>query len=171
LYQSSIDIFKNHFSGLLFIKPLEDKSYRILFITEVGIKIFDMEFFKSGDFKLHYCLDELNRNSIIKILRNDLSLMLYNFAENGETKMMKDKNTGRMIIKSKDYNGTRYCIINNKTNKADELIQTGSLMNKMSIKFHSTTGVQPDSINISHYHLKLNIDLNKLNETGTDISE
>jgi len=164
LYQSSIDIFRNNFSGILFIKPLGDESHRILFITEVGIKIFDLEFFKNDDLKVHYCIEELNRKSLIKILGNDLFLVLNNIAEEGRIKMMQEKNTGRMIIKSKDQYGTRYCVINEKTNKVEELIQTGFFSNKLNIRFFSTSGVQPDSINISHYNLKLKIHLSKINE-------
>jgi hypothetical protein len=169
LFQSSVDVFSNHFTGLLFVKPLQGRSHRIIFITEVGIKIFDMEFFNDGEFKLHYCLEELNRKAIIKTLSNDLALMVDNIASNGKVKMMKDKKTDRMIIKSKDYNGTRYCIVNDKTNKIEELIRTGSLTNKVNIKFFSISGAQPDSINISHYNLKLSIHLSKLNENGSDI--
>ncbi|MCX6333614.1 MAG: hypothetical protein NT092_04830 [Bacteroidia bacterium] len=167
LFQSSIDVYKNNFSGLLFVKPLEE-SYRILFITETGIKIFDMEFFKDGDYKLHYCLEEFNRKSIIKTLGNDLSLMLYSISENGKVKMMQEID-GRLIVKSKDRNGTRYCTINEKTNKVDDLIRTGTLSNKVNISFFSIAGRQPDSIRISHYNLKLKINLTKLDEIATEI--
>ncbi len=163
LYQSSIDIFRNNYSGLLFIKPLGD-SHRVLFITETGIKIFDMEFFRTGDFRVHYCLEAMNRKSVIKALGNDMTLMLYNIPENGKTKIMQEKGTGKMIIKSKDNNGTRYCTINDKTGKVDELIRTGTFTNKLNIRFFSTSGIEPDSILISHYNLKLKIHLTKLND-------
>jgi hypothetical protein len=150
------------------VKPLGG-SYRILFITETGIKIFDMEFFKRDEFKVHYCLEEINRKSIINTLGNDLSLMLYNIAENGNVKMMQEKKEGRLIIRSKDRNGTRYCTINEKTGKVDELIRTGILANKVNIRFLSNTGVEPDSIKITHYNLKLKINLTRIHEIGTEI--
>ena len=171
LFQSYIDIYSNHFSGLMLIKPLNGNSHRTLFITEVGIKIFDMEFFRNGDFKLHYCMDELNRKSIINTLKNDIGLMLNNIPENGKVKTMQEKNSGRTIIKSMDYNGVRYCFINKKTNKVDELIQTGTFLKKVNMRFYSTDGAEIDSINISHYNLKLNIHLSKIYENRTEISE
>ena len=155
----------------MFIKPLNRNSYRTLFITEVGIKIFDMEFFSNCDFKLHYCMDELNRKSIINTLKNDIGLMLNNIAENENRKMMQEKVNGRTIIKSKDYNGVRYCFINKETNKIDELIQTGPLLKKVNMRFYSNDGAELDSINISHYNIKLNIHLSKLYETRSEISE
>jgi hypothetical protein len=170
LFQSSIDIYKNNFSGLLFVKPLNE-SHRILFITELGIKIFDMEFFRKGDFRIHYCLDEMNRKSITNTLGNDLSLMIYNIADNGTAEVMQERNEGRLAIKSEDGRGTRYCLINKKTGKIDELIKTGTFAKKLNIKFFSTAGTAPDSIVFTHYNLKLNIHLTRLDETGTIISE
>ena len=170
LFQSSIDIYKRNFSGLLFIKPLNE-SHRILYITELGIKIFDLEFFRTGNFKIHYCLDEMNRKSITNTLGNDLSLMIYNIADNGTAKVMQEKNEDRLAIKSEDERGTRYCLINKSTGKVDELIKTGACREKLNIKFFSTTVTAPDSIILKHYNLKLNIHLTKLDETGTNISE
>lgn len=164
LYQATIDIYGNHFSGLLIIKPFSEDSYRTLFITQLGIKIFDMEFFSGGDFKLHYCLDELNRRSIIKTLRNDISLMLENVSKTGRIKIMQEGQTGRMIIKFKGKTGVRYCLIDDKSNKINELIQTRCLLKKLNIRFYSSEGIEPDSISISNYINKLNIHLKKLNE-------
>ncbi len=163
LFQSSIDIFRNNYSGLLFIKPLET-SHRILFITEMGIKIFDMEIFRNENLKVHYCLDAMNRKSVTNTLGKDLSLMIFNLSENDKLKMMKEKGTGKTVIRARDHNGTRYCYINDKTGKVEELISTGALTNKLNIKFYSESGLEPDSINLSHYNLKLNIHLVKLNE-------
>jgi len=123
-----------------------------------------MEFFRTGDFRVHYCLDAMNRKTVIKALGNDMTLMLYNIPENGKTKIMQEKGTGKMIIKSKDSNGTRYCTINDKTGRVDELIRTGTFTNKLNIRFFSTSGIEPDSILISHYNLKLKIHLTKLND-------
>src|SRR4030042_6019263 len=76
LFYTNIDIYKNHFGGLMVIKPFTENSHRVLFITEVGIKIFDMELFRNGDFILHYCMDALNRKSVIRTLKNDIGLLI-----------------------------------------------------------------------------------------------
>jgi hypothetical protein len=163
LFQSSIDIFRNNFSGLLFIKPLE-ASHRILFITEMGIKIFDMEIFRNGNPKVHYCLEAVNRKSVTKTLGKDLSLMIFSVAENDKVKMMQERSTAKKVIRSKDCNGTRFCSISEKTGKVEELISTGALTKKLNIKFYSESKAEPDSIILSHYNLKLNIHLVKLDE-------
>ena len=164
LYKTTIDIYQHHFSGLMVIKPVSEESHRVVFITETGIKIFDMEFFRTGDFRVHYCLEAMNRKPVIKALGNDMTLMLYNIPENGKTKIMQEKGTGKMIIKSQDGNGTRYWTINDKTGKVDELIRSGTFTDKLNIRFFSTSGIEPDSIIISHYNMNLKIHLTKLND-------
>lgn len=106
----------------------------------------------------------MNRKSVTNTLGKDLSLMIFSIAENDKLKVMNEKGDGRIVIRSGDQNGIRYCYISNKTGKVEELISTGALTNKLNIKFYGESGTEPDSINISHYNLKLNIHLVKLNE-------
>lgn len=171
LFQATIDVFRNHYSGLMFIKPLPGNNHRVLFINKLGIKIFDLELSGNDEFKMHYCLEKLNKKSVIKILRNDIGLMLKNISVNGKTKLLTERRTGRMIIKSKDETGITYFFMNNKTKKVDQLIQSGSLMKKLKMCFYTSDGIEADSIDISHFIIKLNIHLIKLNETKSDISE
>jgi hypothetical protein len=163
LFQSSIDIFKNNFTGLLFIKQLDD-SRRILFITETGIKIFDLELFEKDDFIVHYCMEQINRKSLLNALGNDFSLMIYNIPGDSRIKYMTEKNTGKLIIKSSGQSGTRYLKVNKKTGKIDEIISSGALTNKLNIRFFSASGEEPDSIIVSHYNLNFKIHLVRINE-------
>ncbi len=67
LMNTTIDVMKNHFSGLMVIKTLTNGGYRVVFITEVGLKIFDMEFVPGETVKVYYLMDALNK----KILGQD----------------------------------------------------------------------------------------------------
>lgn len=158
LFRSSGTIYNNDFSGLLLVKPTGE-SYRILFITEMGMKIFDMEFFREGNYNVHYAAGAIDRKPVIRTLGNDLSLMLFNVGNKGIRKEMIEKGTEMKIIKSKDRSGTIYTRINGETGRAEELIGTGTLFNKLNIKFSGTGQPGPDSIAITHYNRKLNINL------------
>jgi len=155
----------------MIIKPFTRNNYRVLFISEVGIKIFDIEFLSNGDFRLHYCLDALNRRSVIKTLKNDIGLMLNNVPEDDKVKMMQDRQTGRTIIKSKDKTGKKYCFFADKANRVNEIIQTRGIIKKVNMHFYSASGIAVDSIKISHYNIKLAINLSKLNENKSEVSE
>ncbi len=168
IFQTSINVLKNHFSGLMIIKPLPDQCYRVIFLTEVGIKLFDMEFVsitkKSEDgFKLHYCMDALNRKPIIKMLKNDIGLLLMNnLQKQEECKVLQDKNHQYSILKIKNKCKKQYYFYTKNTYQLSQIIQTKGLIKKVSILFYQSTNNFPDSIYISHYNIKFNMKLNPL---------
>ena len=163
LFHSGIDVFQNHFTGLMIIKPLPGDHYRVVFINELGIKIFDMEFFGNGGYKLHYCLEYLNKKFIINTLKNDISLMLNN--QTGiPLKEMQNCEAGTRVSKIRDENGVKYFLIRDRNGRIEEIFQRGGLRKSVNISFFSTTGIELDSVRISHQHIKLDIHLSKINE-------
>ena len=169
LFHANIDINKSHFGGIMVIKSFGIDSYRVVYITELGIKIFDMDFFKNGDFKLHYCLEAINRNSVIKTLKKDIGIMFENISEKNNVKFWKDPQYDKTLIRSKDRIGIKYYIVNNKTNKVEEISLNKSLRKKMNLHFYSENGIDLDSLRIMHYNIKLNIQLSRLHEIKSDV--
>lgn len=163
LFNSSIDVFRNHFTGLMVIKPLPGSDYRVIFINEVGIKIFDMEFYSNGDHKVHYCLEFLNKKIFIKTLKNDISLMLNN-NPGSYIKTLKDSRSGDTVLKFSDRPGVKYLLIRKNSDRAEEIIKSRGVGKKVSVKYYSSQGNEPDSVRISHFNLKLEIRLSKINE-------
>ncbi len=154
----------------MLIKPVHEEDYRVLFITEVGIKVLDMEFLGSGDFKLHYCIDALNRKSVLETLKNDIDLLLSPVPESTKIKMMKDRQTGNILIKSKERRSVTYYFLEDhyRVNKA---MRRNGCMKKTQMTIYSTGFSEIDSIHICHSPVKLNIYLSKLNENKSEISE
>ncbi len=171
LYQTGIDLKKGHYSGLMLIKPENSTGHRIFFMTEMGIKIFDMELFRQGGYKMHYCIEELNRRFLVNTLVEDINLMLYNTSGIAKIKVMQEKNNGRIVIRKKDRHGTSYCFVESTTNKVEEVVRYSNLVKKLNIKYDVKDTMKPDSITISHYNIKLNIHLISLDEKRTEIDE
>ena len=172
VYKTAIDVYRNHFSGLMVIKPLSDNSHRVLFITELGIKIWDMEFFSNGDFTLHYCLEALNRRSIINTLKNDIGLMIQNIPEKGKRiKVFSDRRTGQTIIRQKSGLGSMYYYRGKDAKKVGSIIQTSATGKKVNLRFYSAEENLIDSVRISHYKIKLDIYLTALHENKPAVSE
>lgn len=171
LFHATIDAWKNHFSGLMVIKFLNPESCRVVYLTEVGIKIFDLEFFRNGDFKVHYCLEAINRKSVINILKNDLGLMLNNIPEESNSKYLENKLNGKILLKTKDQAGTKYYLLNDKRNRVEEIFLKKSLQNKINIKFWSGKEGELDSVRISHYNVKLDIQLSIINNLKSDVPQ
>jgi hypothetical protein len=171
LLNTSITIYRNRFSGIMIIRPYTDNHYRVVFITEMGLKIFDMEFPDSGNIIVHYCIESLNRKTIMKTLQNDIGLML-NWMGNGKKMTeLTDKKSGITVLKHKKKNKKAFFYIDKETGKTSKIIQTGITIKKVNLLYYKNQQNTIDSININHYNLKLNIHLSPINETKSSVSE
>jgi hypothetical protein len=170
LFRTHVELYRNQLGGLMLIKSAGGNGYRVLFMTEIGIKIFDMEFSGNGDFKLHYCVDALKRKSVIETLKNDIGLLVSPFPENSRMKMMKDRNTGDILIKTKDSTGIKYYFLKESCS-VNKIIQKRGWNKKADIAIFSADSREIDSIRILHSPIKLNIYLSKLNENSSEVSE
>jgi hypothetical protein len=170
LFRTHVDIYRNHLGGLMLIKPFNGKGYRVLFITEIGIKIFDMEFLDNGDFELHYCLDALNRKSVLETFKNDIGMMLYPFPGDKRIKMMKERQTGNTVIKSKDKNGVKYYFVD-EHNRVNKIMQRGGCIKKANMTIYSSDSNEIDSIRFRHSPVRLNIYMSTLNENKSNVAE
>lgn len=163
LFNTSIKFYSHDYSSLMVIKPLTTESYRALLVTEMGIKICDLEIFRSGDYKLHYCIEQLNKKSVIKMLADCLGLMVYPVPGKEKLKFLQEKNGDRAIIRSKHKGGLVFSFIDSTNGKANEIKETGYLFKKLEIKLDGSGSVL-DSVNITHKVMKLNIHMSKIND-------
>jgi hypothetical protein len=76
LYRGEFEVLKYKFSGLIaFRKMPENKETRVVFLTEVGIRV--MEFtFRDGKIKNTYCIQTVQRKSIIRFISSFLQMLL-----------------------------------------------------------------------------------------------
>lgn len=75
VYKAGIDVFDNHFSGLLIVKKTDENTHRVVFTTEMGSKIFDFSF-QGNLFTINYIQDDLNRKLLLKILEQDFRTLV-----------------------------------------------------------------------------------------------
>lgn len=74
VYKSSMDYGSKHFSALYIIKCFSSEHFRVVLMTEMGVKLLDLEY-ESGDFLLHYVMPELNRKVVIKGIQDDFRIL------------------------------------------------------------------------------------------------
>jgi hypothetical protein len=76
LYSGEFEVMKYRFSGLIaFRKMPENQETRIVFLTEVGIRVMEFTFAK-GEIKNTYCLEAAQRKSIIRFIGSFLQMLL-----------------------------------------------------------------------------------------------
>ncbi len=154
LLNTTIDLMGKHFTGLMIIKPLGG-CYRVVFITELGLKIFDMEFTPGDKVRVHYIMDVMNRNALIKRLAHDLSLVLMTVAEGKKSILLHDHDTGDTVLKFKDKGRRNYYHFPEGSGRASQAIQTGCMLKKARAVFYGSSFTGIDSVKITHYNINL----------------
>ena len=74
-FKASIDVLKNHLTGLIIIKKTDSLTTHILFVTEIGMKMFDFEW-KNNEMNAVYVFQPLNKEALIKSLKVAFKQML-----------------------------------------------------------------------------------------------
>ncbi|MBC8320299.1 MAG: hypothetical protein H8E34_06235 [Bacteroidetes bacterium] len=99
LYKTCMNIYGKSITGLTLIKKT-DSSYRVVSMSELGMKYFDFEFLldKHKTTRVHYIMEPLNRTPLINLLKRDFGLLLF-LPEISESHIMiSDDDNARMIV-------------------------------------------------------------------------
>jgi hypothetical protein len=171
LFNTKIDLMKNHFSGLMIIKPVTGGSYRVVFITEVGLKIFDMEFLPDKQVKVHYLMDAMNKKALIKTLTNDISLVLMNRLSDGQPDVLRHRNSQDIIYRYRDKSRKSFYHLNEVNDRPYQVKQTAGIINKVKAELYGNPASGIDSVKITHYNLRLSINLYRIIEVTNDVAE
>ena len=73
-YNTTIDVLKNHLSGLIIVKQTDSITKHIVFVTELGLKMFDFEL-NNHEIKTAYVFEPLNKPKLIEALKRNFSNM------------------------------------------------------------------------------------------------
>jgi hypothetical protein len=171
LFNTKIELLKNHFSGLMVVKPSGSDHYRVVFITAVGLKVFDMEFFPNKDTRVHYIMEGMNRKALIRTLTNDIGLVLMNRISHTEPVILNEKGSNDRIFKYPDRGRKSYYHVEGGTNYAYLVKQTAGITNKVKAGLYGTPLSGIDSIKIFHYNFRLSIDLYRIHEETNHAAE
>ncbi|WP_048505499.1 hypothetical protein [Chryseobacterium angstadtii] len=161
VYKCQMDIYKNHVSGILIIKKLNEKTHRVAMTSDFGNKLIDFEI-SENDFKLNYVLPDLDKKIVINFLKNDFQQLLkknYPVSESFE-------NDHSRIYLSKVDNKAYYLFFNKNSNLLQQIIYTKNRKEKIDFTFEAKKHIFSDSLNLQHKDFKINIKLFQITETG-----
>lgn len=162
VYKTTIDVLKNHFSGLMVMKAMDSSTHRVVMITEVGLKIFDLEFSHGKEPVVHYIMEPLNRKMLIKTLKNDIGLLIADYSV--PPKLFVDKHSGDVVYRYK-YNGKKNDYLRTgKDKKPYSIRQSKGIVNKVNVQLFAGDSERPDSIKLSHTNSSLRINLYSIKE-------
>ncbi len=158
LFKSAINVYGNYLSGLMFFKEMEDSSVRVVLVTELGIKLFDFEF-KYNDFKVHFCIEPLNKSYILNLIRDDFSLLINKIPTGSKALMLSDYNSRHKIYKLENEESSNYYFFENQTGRFEKMENASLWLRNVEIK----SSKDSDTLEIDHCNFDINIKLIKIN--------
>jgi len=166
IYKTTIDFKDKSFSGLLLVRENIDSSFRIAFVTEVGMKIFEFEFFprQKNAFHVVSILSYLDKAIIIKTLKRDFESIFMVFTA-FKTPNIKPLEKDLYIYKY-CYEGKRSYLVQGK--KIQNMSRFKFFFPKEEIHFTYTNRIIPQLIKFHHFGVKLDIEMKLIKVTYSD---
>ena len=160
VYKCQMDIYKNHVSGILIIKKINENTHRVALTSDFGNKLIDFEI-SDNNFKLNYVLPDVDRKIVITFLKNDFQQLLK------QTYPVNDsfENSNSRIYLSKIDKKTYYLFFNKENNLLKQIIYTKNNKEKIDFTFDAKKHIFADSLNLQHKDFKINIKLFQITET------
>ncbi len=160
IYKTSIDFYQRNISGLLIIKKTEKQNYRIALTTQFGLKIFDFAL-KEGNFEVVYCIEYLNKKSIISTFEDDFKLLLMQNKFEQIYTFQKDKQKYKgWILQSGKIN--YYYFLNTDNNHIEKIEQWKRNAKKISVVLYDYNNNLPLNIQLEHHNIKLKMNLKRI---------
>ena len=157
IYKASINVYGNHFSGLLILKKIEESKHRVAFTTEMGNKLFDFTFAENS-FQVNFILDQLNRKMLINVLKNDFKVLI---TENLQViNTFSEANTD--VFETSIYNKNHYYYFENK--QLTQVVRTKNGKAKVQFLFSEINNHLADQIDIKHHNIELDITLQSITQ-------
>lgn len=91
-YKASIDVLRNHFTGLIVLKQTDADTKHLVFVTELGMRMFDFEV-KGNNMNPVFVFNPLNKPKLVSALVRNFNTMLLLewFGQKAEVKAKDEK--------------------------------------------------------------------------------
>ena len=74
-FKATIDVVNKHFTGIVIVKKTDSVTTHVVFITELGMKMFDLEK-KDTSFNAVFIFEPLNKPNLVLALKTNFKNML-----------------------------------------------------------------------------------------------
>ncbi|HSH65566.1 MAG TPA: hypothetical protein VLB84_07170 [Bacteroidia bacterium] len=157
LFKTNLTAYGKDFSGLLLLKQMQPDDYRVIFTTELGMKLVDFEFTDTA-FTLHYCVPYFNRPALLKILQQDIHILLMNTIGSKKTELFTNKQH-QQVIKQWDTPPFFNFYSLNQYQQIVAIEHTKKQIKKTTFVLGNYNDDIPGNITIQHHTVKLRIEL------------
>lgn len=161
-YKATIDVLKNHLSGLLIVKQTDSATTHFVFVTELGMKMFDFSY-TNNSMNADFVFEPLNKPKLIQSLLHNFENM---FLLNAINKNACENNRRIQLINDKTKNFyTGYDTDNNAIDlKLQEVFYKKKRTSKIDYVYSRNNKYNYSQISCKQYGLvKIYIDLIAIN--------
>lgn len=150
--------YKEHsFSGLFIVKH-EEESTKIALVPQVGPKLFDFEITSDNQFVVHHCLEQLNRPIILKLIEQDVRLLLQLPNTIKQTNYLQNPGSNTAVKRLKTNKSVNYYFFDTKTGNLAALEAANTLGRKKTvIQLLDYSDGFPKSIELIHQNIPLSL--------------
>lgn len=157
VYKTDMLVYGNELTGLTMIKRTS-LSYRVVCMSEVGLKYFDIEFPKYADsIIVHHIINLLDHKPVIEMLENNYRLLFMIFPEKTTEKFFNDSRTKGMI-KEYRYKGQKSRYTYDANFGMVKTIFDKKRGRNLSVNIKITDHLAPQTININQTNFNLRLE-------------
>jgi hypothetical protein len=168
LYKTQIFLFNKYYTGMLLHKQTDSTTSHLVFVTELGMKMFDIEV-KKDSLKMVYCFAPMNTPKITTLLENDMGLILLYQLLNKQSKVYLNKKEKKKLYITKENNRKYFYYTQGNSNRIAKSLVKGKLFTKQKTVYKYGLDNLPESVSLKHKGLlRLKIKLNRIITTKTN---
>jgi hypothetical protein len=162
LYKMQIFLFNKYYTGLLLHKQTDSVTSHLVFVTELGMKMFDIEV-KKDSLKMVYCFGPMNKPKITNLLENDMGSILLHQLINKTGKIYVNKKQENTLYTAKE-GGKKYIYYTQaNSNRIAKSLVKGKLFTTQKTVYKFGADNLPESVSLKHKGLlRLKIKLNRI---------
>jgi len=156
-YKAAIDVLNKHFTGLIVLKQTDPDTRHLVFVTELGMRMFDFEM-KGDSMKPVFVFDALNKPKLVTaLLKNFETILLVKWFN--KTAEIKEK-SGKEILHLT--NAKQHLFL---SKNPDQYVMEQKVFNKHKKETRTIYTSSYSNIKLKQYgFVKLYIELDKINE-------
>jgi predicted ester cyclase len=164
LFRTHIRIYDRNFSGILVVRPSADRSYRLAFVTEVGMTIFDITY-NGKTFAENTIIDFLKRRIILDALESDIMLAFFMPIVEGETEAFEGADGKTTIYRVGSGDEQVWYYYDNAARALLRAERTESGDKKVVVTYSRFLDDAPRVIDVTHLDYEMTINFTRIEES------
>lgn len=164
-YKTNLTVMGNNLSGILLIKKTSEEEFRFVFVSEIGLKYFDLGIKNSNvkqEYTTHYLMPALNRGETKDILFNDFSKLTIQYLSKSKPIIYKQTTTENIAIKYNEPDNESVYFLDDNNSNIERILWKNNITGKSQIILsHYHTSI-PQQIEISNKKYGLNMDMKEI---------